>query len=113
MKKCLNCDQALQGRRDKKYCDAHCRSDYHNQMNRHSKIQNINTILIKNRMIIKDLLSNEIFLKVSKTELLQRGLNFRYHTHMHITKENKVYCYAYDFGWMSLDTELILLVREK
>ena len=29
LKKCLACDRNLQGRSDKVYCDAHCKSSYH------------------------------------------------------------------------------------
>src|SRR5688500_3761700 len=49
--RCLQCNRALRGRSDKKFCDAYCRNVHHNGQKKHVNIshQKINGILKKNR----------------------------------------------------------------
>lgn len=54
---CLQCSKAITGRTDKKYCDDYCRNAYNNRTKRtdEKQIQKINSIIRKNRRILKTL----------------------------------------------------------
>ena len=56
-KKCLECDEKIVGRIDKKYCSDYCRNTYNNKVNKDSKnlIRNINNRLRKNYKVLSEL----------------------------------------------------------
>ena len=99
---CLDCGQALQGRRDKKFCDQACRVNYHNNrlQQSHRTFRKINSILVKNRMI---LLNN--FLegreKLSRPELARQGYNFEFLTSIFKQGNKEIYI-CYDIGFMEI-----------
>lgn len=117
-KQCLYCEQVIQGRADKKFCDDQCRNNYNNQLKavKNNEIRNINNALKKNRNILEDLLGNEDgTFKVNREKLLQEGFQFKYHTHHYVNKKGNVYVYCYDYGYLELDhdSDWFLVVRKK
>jgi hypothetical protein len=113
MMNCLNCQEKLFGRKDKKFCNTHCRSDFHNQTKRLNQTsKKINKVLFKNHQIISSLLVESPKLKVCKKELYQRQFNFNFFTHQYMTKEGNIYRFCYDHGYLELDNEMCLLVKE-
>ena len=110
---CLLCKKELQGRRDKKFCNANCRSEYHNRFKRDNRVLKINKTLLANRLIMARLLKQKKYHKVLKQDLLLSGMDFHFFTHIHQTKEGKTYFFCYDLGYAKLDSGLFLLVREK
>lgn len=73
-KKCLECEEVLKGRVDKKFCSDYCRNAYNNNVNKDSKnlIRNINNRLRKNHKILTDLnISGKT--KVTRTKLYDKG----------------------------------------
>lgn len=111
-RKCLNCGEPIQGRTDKKFCSYQCRNIYNNKIKReHEKtILEINKILRKNRTILK-LFNPEGKTTIRKEYLEKLGFDFRYHTHTFKTKNNNVYKFCYEFGYLTLEDEKILLVN--
>ena len=111
---CLECGEKLRGRIDKRFCDADCRSSYHNRKKRieDAYYRKINKKLKKNRCILNDL-NDGGKTKISKLKLLQNGFNFNYFTHILRTKKGGIYFFCYDQGYIELDENMFLLVENK
>jgi hypothetical protein len=113
---CLYCSKEVRGRSDKKFCDDYCRNLFHNQVNAktNQNFRIINSILKKNRKILASFLESEAeFEKISKEKLLESGFQFKYFTHTHTHKNGSVYYFCYDLGYLLLNNEWLLLVRER
>ncbi|QDH80871.1 hypothetical protein FKX85_18205 [Echinicola soli] len=115
-RKCLNCQKPVQGRSDKKFCDDFCRNAYNNHLKSGSyhTVRKINNALKKNRNILKNALSGvRETITISREQLLLKGFLFKYHTHRFVNKKGDTYIYCYDYGYLQLDSEWYLIVREK
>lgn len=109
---CLECNILLKGRTDKKFCDDQCRSNYNHRLkvNDHSFINSVNQILKKNRKILK---TQNPSIKVKRDALLSKGFDFNFHTHTYVTKKENVYIFCYEYGYMALENEELLLVKRE
>lgn len=115
-KLCLNCNKPVKGRTDKKFCDDYCRNNYNNQLNSNTinLVRNINNALGKNRRILEDMFTEgEEMAKTNKTKLLQKGFQFKYITHTYTNKKGNVYFFCYDLGYLPLEGDWYLLVKQK
>jgi predicted nucleic acid-binding Zn ribbon protein len=115
-KQCIDCGAPLNGRADKRFCDDYCRNHYNNRMKSGSNnlIRNINNALKKNRNVLSSLLNAEDdTTKVSRERLLESGFLFKYGTHSYTNKKGNVYIFCYDYGYLKLDNDVILIVRHK
>jgi len=75
-------------------------------------IRNINNALRKNRRILEDLLpDSEDTAKITKRHVLGRGFDFNYLTHTYTNKKGNTYFFCYDYGYLELDGDWLLLVR--
>lgn len=113
---CLNCNKPVKGRSDKKFCDDSCRNNYNNKLKGSSNnlVRNVNNALSKNRRIMERLLpTGEEISKANKEKLLALGFQFKYITHVYITKTGKTYYYCYDYGYLPLENNWYLIVRRK
>ncbi|HCY89703.1 MAG TPA: hypothetical protein DHV17_05535 [Chitinophagaceae bacterium] len=113
-KACLNCSDMIRGRTDKKFCDDHCRNEYHNRSKAglHQLVRKLNAILYRNRQILEAMMESEDELqRVTRERLLQEGFQFRYLTHEYRNSRGAVYRCCYDYGYLELDARWILLVR--
>lgn len=113
---CRQCGKAVRGRTDKRFCDDYCRSAFNNQLKtRLSKtVKAINAILLKNRKILEGLLPRDVdTIKTTRDKLLHQGFSFTYHTHSYLTKTGKNYVYCYEYGYLPLDNDWLLLVRRQ
>lgn len=112
--KCIYCKQELKGRSDKKFCDSNCKSAWHNARTnpREAEIQQINKILRRNRSILR-FCSPQGKTTVKKSFLTDRGFDFKYHTQIYKTKNNNVYYLCYDYGFMLLEEEKVLIIRKQ
>ncbi len=111
---CLACTKPLRGRIDKKFCDDFCRNSYNNRQNSDSNayIRSINQFLKKNRRIMETLLPHEEEkVTLSKEKLREKGFQFKYLTHTYTTKQGNIYHYCYEYGYLPLDNDRVLLVR--
>jgi hypothetical protein len=113
---CHQCGAEISGRADKRFCDGTCRGRYNNNLQRitSTRIRNINRALGKNRRILEGILiDGESSVKISMEELLLKGFNFKFNTHSIEAKTGKTYIYCYDLGYLPLEGDLYLIVREK
>jgi hypothetical protein len=113
-KVCLDCGEGIRGRSDKKFCNDICRNSYNNKINSDTTnyVRNVNNILRKNRRILEENLKGETT-TISKQKLIDKGFNFKFYTNQIITKNNHQYVYCYEFGYLLLDKEMVLIVKRK
>ncbi|MCD8404395.1 hypothetical protein LNI90_02580 [Tenacibaculum dicentrarchi] len=112
-KKCLECENKVIGRIDKKFCSDYCRNSYNNKVNKESKnlIRNTNNRLRKNYKTLSELnISGKT--KVSRRTLFDKGFDFKFITSIYTTKTGNTYFYVYDQGYLVLENELYLLVKQ-
>jgi hypothetical protein len=115
-KLCLNCHKAVRGRTDKKFCDDSCRNNFNNQLKSHTTnlVRNINNALGKNRRILENLfITGEEMAKTTRNKLLQKGFQFKYITHTYTNKKGNIYFFCYDVGYLPLESDWYLLVKQK
>ncbi len=113
---CLSCGKAVKGRSDKKFCDDYCRAAYNNDLKSaaNNNIRNVNNALGKNRRILESLLPDgEPTAKASKDKLIEKGFQFKYHTHLYHTKTDKTYFYCYEYGYLPLENNWYLIVKRE
>ncbi len=115
-KNCRSCNKILRGRIDKKFCDDHCRNSFNNQFKteKSSYVRNINNWLLKNRRILEGLLpQTQESIRVNKEKLQRLGFLFPYHTHTHTNRKGGVYYYCYEYGYLPLSDDWLLVVKRK
>lgn len=112
---CLYCDKELiGGRSTRKFCDKFCSYTYYNVLNAaaNNLIRNINTALYKNRRILQGILDTGRT-RAKKHELKKAGYEFKYYTHNKVNKNDNLYFYCYDYGYLALEDGQYLIVKEK
>lgn len=109
---CLECQQPLTGRSDKKFCDDQCRSTYNNRANSDASkvVRDINAVLRKNRQVLSDLCPTGKQ-KVKKEKLISKGFDTQYHTHTYQTREGALYQFCYEYGWLQIENDSVLIVK--
>ena len=112
---CLSCGKPVRGRSDKKFCDDYCRNNYNNQVKAEANnyVRNINNALRKNRHILEAVLGEVGMTKVGKQRLLNEGYQFKYHTHTYTTTKGSTYYFCYEYGFLQLEADLLLIVKKK
>ncbi len=113
-KTCLLCNKTLKGRSDKKFCDDYCRAAFNNNLKSvcNNYIRNVNNALGRNRRILESLLSQaESTAKTNREKLIEKGFQFKYHTHFLNTKNGKTYFYCYEYGYLPLENNWFLIVK--
>ena len=103
MGQCLYCKEEISGRTDKKYCSPYCKSSYHYQKNKSqppSFYEKVDKQLKLNRMILKEF--NKAGLATVRKEVLtEKGFNPKFFTHYWKNKNNDIYLFCYEFGFLS------------
>jgi hypothetical protein len=111
-KKCQECEAELFGRSDKKFCNDGCRTNFYNRQHseKNNLIRRVNSSLKKNRKVLNRL-SNGDTRKLYRSLLLSEGFDFRYFTSIIKTSNGNTYKFCYDFGYLELDQDFILVVK--
>ena len=115
-KTCQSCGKTIQGRADKKFCDDYCRNNFNNQLNgeTNSFVKKVIGILKKNRRILEEILPENVeFVKTSQEKLTQKGFQNQYHTHTYTNKKGDVYLFCFEYGYLNLEGNGVLVVRRK
>ncbi|MCE2613868.1 DUF2116 family Zn-ribbon domain-containing protein [Flavobacteriaceae bacterium D16] len=112
-RKCLECEEPIRGRADKKFCSDYCRNAYHNKRNKDSKnfIRNINNRLRKNYRILDSFALKDGKTRTSKNRLIDKGFDFDYITSLYTTKKGSTYFFVYDLGYLPLDNDYYMIVK--
>lgn len=113
---CLNCSKPIKGRSDKKFCDDYCRNNFNNHLKSEEGgfTRSINNILRNNRKILGTMIMlGEGTVKSIKSKLLEKGFNFQYFTHIYTNKKGLTYFFCYEYGYLFLDSDWILIVKRK
>lgn len=115
LKICLECNQPIRGRADKRFCDDNCRNSYNNRQNSdHTNlVRKINYTLRKNRRILLELLGEEGMLKVNREKLLQQGFDMKYYTNTFINVKGQTYYFVYEYGYLVIEGTMILIVKRE
>jgi hypothetical protein len=110
---CLECEDKLVGREDKKFCSDGCRNAYNNKINKDSNnyMRNINNKLRKNYRILLEL-NTEGKSKTTRAKLLSKGFDFEFFTNKLHTKTGNTYHFLYDQGYMILENDFLMLVKK-
>jgi len=111
---CPECGEVLKGRIDKKFCSDLCRNAFNNKLNSDTNnyVRNINNSLRKNRRILEENLVGDTT-KISKQKLIDKGFNFNFYTNQNLTKNNHTYIFCYEFGYLHLENDYVLIVKRK
>lgn len=114
-KLCLECENPVRGRSDKRFCDDSCRNAYNNRRNSEQTVvlRDINRSLRKNRKILQNILGGQKMVKASKEKLTQRGFSFTYLTHFLDTSKGNRYTFVYEYGYLPLENDHFLIVKKK
>ena len=112
---CAACKNLLKGRHDKKFCNDACRNNHNNLLKSigNKYVRKINNALAKNRRILKNILPDgKDTARIKEDALVRLGFQFKYFTHTYTNKNEKTYYYCYDYGYLPLETNWYLVVRE-
>ena len=112
---CKECKEVIYGRSDKKFCDDYCRAAFNNDLKSASNnlVRNVNNALGKNRRILESLLpQGDATAKTNHDKLIEKGFQFKYHTHIYNTKTEKTYFYCYEYGYLPLENNWYLIVKK-
>jgi hypothetical protein len=98
VKVCPECGEKIIGRSDKKFCSDLCRNAYNNKLNTDATnfVRNINNALRKN----------------TRSHLFSEGFDFTYFTSIRKTQKGSVYHFVYDFGYLELENDFFLVVKD-
>ena len=110
-RKCIYCKETFEGRIDKKYCSAYCRSAwyYHQHKEKEStQFKKIDRQLKQNRKLLKNY-NKAGLATIRKLELLQEGFNPNYFTHYWKNKRGQVYLFCYEYGFLAKEDKYILI----
>lgn len=112
-KTCLECNDKIVGREDKKFCSDGCRNSYNNKINKDSTnfMRNVNNKLRKNYRIL-GALNVEGKSKTTRAKLLSKGFDFEFFTNILNTKTGNTYYFIYDQGYMALENDYFMLVKK-
>lgn len=113
MKTCLECDERIIGREDKKFCSDGCRNSYNNKINKdqNNLMRAINSKLRKNYRVLSELNPNNKR-KTSRGKLLNKGFEFGFFTNLMQTKAGNTYYFVYNQGYLHLKNDTFMLVKK-
>ncbi|KIX21242.1 hypothetical protein SY27_10855 [Flavobacterium sp. 316] len=112
-KLCLECNEKIIGREDKKFCSDGCRNAYNNKMNKdqNNLMRNVNNKLRKNYRILCELNPDDKT-KTTRTKLVSKGFDFEFFTSIYQTKTGNTYYFLYDQGYMQIENDSFVLVKK-
>ena len=112
-KTCLECNDKIVGREDKKFCSDGCRNSYNNKINKDSTnfMRNVNNKLRKNYRILCAL-NVDGKSKTTRAKLLSKGFDFEFFTNILNTKTGNTYYFIYNQGYLALENDYFMLVKK-
>ena len=101
-KLCLYCEDPMEGRLDKVFCNPNCKSAYHYKRSHEKEASLYNQIdhqLKQNRRILKNF-NKAGKATVRKELLIEEGFNPKYFTHYWKNQKGDVYLFCFEFGFL-------------
>ena len=110
---CLNCGLPVFGRADKKYCDDHCRNDFHNsQAVTNSRLtRSAHKNLRRNYEILSGVVEAGIC-EIAKDELLVYGFTTKPITEMELREDGTMIYGIYDIHYFEKANRMIEVYRK-
>lgn len=114
-KVCLECEEIIRGRSDKKFCSDSCRTSYHNRSNldKPEVIKFIDFQLKRNRKILKKFYSqfadNKVEIPVK--QFTHMGFAFDFYTHKETLQSNE-FVFCYEYGYNKIDENKVMLIKQ-
>ena len=111
---CPQCQTVIKGRSDKKFCSTKCKNLFYNAQKKETLeiAQEIDGYLHRNRIILKQIMGESKKEMLDRLILVRAGFHFDYMTHFYINKENKMYHFVYDYGWMAFSDQKVLIIKK-
>jgi hypothetical protein len=121
-KLCLDCGRPINvGRKDKKFCDDSCRTNYNNNREKPPQdireisipefVKGINDVLFNNRRMLEECLGDKENCRIKSRELDGRGFRFKFYTSCDITRKGEEYYFCYDLGYKEVEDGSLVVVR--
>lgn len=110
-KTCMQCSSPIKGRRDKKFCDDHCRNNYNNQLHLNTTLmmRQVHQILRKNRRILEKALLHYPAAEPFPIEvLLEEGFLPGYHTKFSVDSQGEIQYYCYEYAFKLIEQTIII-----
>ena len=102
VKTCAFCGKELEGRSDKKFCDAYCKSSYHYKKSVEEAPRFYNKVdnqLKTNRRILKQY-NKAGKATVRSSVVIKEGFNPHFFTHQWNNTKGDVYFFVYEYGFL-------------
>tara|TARA_R110002049_G_scaffold125135_1_gene280746 strand:+ start:2601 stop:2990 length:390 start_codon:yes stop_codon:yes gene_type:complete len=100
--RCVYCKKELEGRTDKKFCDAHCKSAYQYKKEKQNPDRFYNQVdnqLKLNRKILKEYNKGGT-VTIRSSVLLELGFDPKFFTHYWKNQKGDVYLFVYEYGFL-------------
>lgn len=110
---CKQCLACFKGRSDKKFCSIRCKNTWHaeQQQTMRNVMAEIDAHLHQNRKILEILMGNATKIELDVHILTQTGFRYEYHTGTHLNNAGNFYRIVYDYKWMDVSDQKILILR--
>lgn len=99
---CFHCGKELEGRTDKKFCDAHCKSAYQYKKEKQNPERFYNKVdnqLKLNRKILKEFnKGGKVIIRANV--LLELGFDPNFFTHYWKNQNEDIYLFVYEYGFL-------------
>jgi hypothetical protein len=57
--------------------------------------------------------ASEEMVKITKQKMQEKGFQFKYFTHTYANKKGNVYYFCYEYGYLLLEGDWVLVVKRK
>ncbi len=64
-------------------------------------------------MLEETLPASEEMAKITKQKMLEKGFQFKYFTHTYTNKKGNIYYFCYEYGYLLLEGDWLLVVKRK
>jgi predicted nucleic acid-binding Zn ribbon protein len=111
---CVECQEPVSGRSDKRFCSDYCRNAYNNKLNRDQTkvVRNTNNQLRKNFRILNEL-NPQDKTKVNRQQLTNKGFDFNLFTSIYKTKKGSIYYFVYNQGYLDIGNDYFAIVKRQ
>lgn len=111
---CLECQEVIRGRTDKKFCSDSCRSLHHNRKKSQEsdELKFINKRLKQNRTILQNLYNQSKNKLIPLNYVEKLGFTFNFFTHIDMDSDTQI-VFCYEYGYRKVDEQKVQLMKQK